>query len=275
MKQRLIAAGLALALAAAACERKPPPATGAARVLTVPGFKTPESVKYDPDLDLYFVTNINGNPSAKDNNGFISRIRPDGTVDSLAFVTGGRGGVTLNGPKGTALVGDTLWVADIDAVRGFNKRTGAPVATVDLAKLGAKFLNDLAVGPDGALYVTDTGILIDATGNVSHPGPDRIFRVGAKRDVSVAAQGDTLDRPNGITSDAANSSFVVVSFGGPAVFSWKSGDKAPTVIARGPGAWDGVEVLARSEEHTSELQSPCNLVCRLLLEKKKRKKLAR
>src|ERR1039457_7497600 len=30
--------------------------------------------------------------------------------------------------------------------------------------------------------------------------------------------------------------------------------------------------LSRSEEHTSELQSPCNLVCRLLLEKKKKKK---
>src|SRR5256885_4426376 len=30
-----------------------------------------------------------------------------------------------------------------------------------------------------------------------------------------------------------------------------------------------VVVLDRSEEHTSELQSPCNLVCRLLLEKKK------
>src|SRR5256885_14099969 len=29
-------------------------------------------------------------------------------------------------------------------------------------------------------------------------------------------------------------------------------------------------VRARSEEHTSELQSPCNLVCRLLLEKKKK-----
>src|SRR5256885_6729015 len=38
-----------------------------------------------------------------------------------------------------------------------------------------------------------------------------------------------------------------------------------------PGAflrpWDGAR--RRSEEHTSELQSPCNLVCRLLLEKKK------
>src|SRR2546426_3700031 len=32
---------------------------------------------------------------------------------------------------------------------------------------------------------------------------------------------------------------------------------------------------ARSEEHTSELQSPCNLVCRLLLEKKKKKKIPR
>src|SRR3989454_8564914 len=33
------------------------------------------------------------------------------------------------------------------------------------------------------------------------------------------------------------------------------------------GIWDGG--FERSEEHTSELQSPCNLVCRLLLEKKK------
>src|SRR5256885_10943503 len=30
------------------------------------------------------------------------------------------------------------------------------------------------------------------------------------------------------------------------------------------------DILERSEEHTSELQSPCNLVCRLLLEKKKK-----
>src|SRR5256885_11511822 len=35
----------------------------------------------------------------------------------------------------------------------------------------------------------------------------------------------------------------------------------------------GVARPARSEEHTSELQSPCNLVCRLLLEKKKRSRM--
>src|SRR5256885_3821729 len=32
-----------------------------------------------------------------------------------------------------------------------------------------------------------------------------------------------------------------------------------------------LQPAARSEEHTSELQSPCNLVCRLLLEKKKQR----
>src|SRR5256885_3093759 len=37
--------------------------------------------------------------------------------------------------------------------------------------------------------------------------------------------------------------------------------------------WHPLHVL-RSEEHTSELQSPCNLVCRLLLEKKKKERLS-
>src|SRR2546426_3462666 len=40
----------------------------------------------------------------------------------------------------------------------------------------------------------------------------------------------------------------------------------PTVRSR---PRTGAGGLQRSEEHTSELQSPCNLVCRLLLEKKK------
>src|SRR5688500_19747644 len=34
--------------------------------------------------------------------------------------------------------------------------------------------------------------------------------------------------------------------------------------------WRSLNLTGRSEEHTSELQSPCNLVCRLLLEKKER-----
>src|SRR2546426_4721838 len=49
----------------------------------------------------------------------------------------------------------------------------------------------------------------------------------------------------------------------------------PVVATAGGGLSEIVPprwlVPVRSEEHTSELQSPCNIVCRLLLEKKKRK----
>src|SRR2546426_2488492 len=47
-------------------------------------------------------------------------------------------------------------------------------------------------------------------------------------------------------------------------------DAATAVVDLGPGG-DVAAIRVRSEEHTSELQSPCNLVCRLLLEKKKQK----
>src|SRR5256885_11579075 len=44
---------------------------------------------------------------------------------------------------------------------------------------------------------------------------------------------------------------------------------AQVILASRDTCLDGRRLLKRSEEHTSELQSPCNLVCRLLLEKKK------
>src|SRR5205807_8427895 len=48
-------------------------------------------------------------------------------------------------------------------------------------------------------------------------------------------------------------------------------DKAATVSRLSKDVSEYLEAIdRRSEEHTSELQSPCNLVCRLLLEKKKK-----
>src|SRR6266571_5096109 len=215
----------------AAAAPTPPASPGATKLIVVEGFLTPESVLHDPVQDIYFVSNINGGPTAKDNNGFISRVRPDGAVENLKFIEGGHGGATLNAPKGLALRGDTLWVADIDMVRSFDAKTGAPRDSVSLAGLGAVFLNDIAIAQTGALYITDTGIRFDDVGNVLHPGPDRIFRLGTDRQVTVAVRGDTLGRPNGITLDSVGKRFIVVQFGGRSVLAWKPGDKAPSVIA--------------------------------------------
>jgi hypothetical protein len=203
----------------------------------VEGFQHPESARYDAELDVWYVSNVNGSPAAKDGNGYIARLHGDGTVDSMKWIVGGTRGVTLNGPKGLGLQGDTLWVADIDAVRAFNRRTGAPVATVDL-KGKAKFLNDLVVGPDG-VYITDTGV----EGGTRHTGPDQVFHIGAGHKASVALESDSLEGPNGIAWDQANARYVIVPFAGKVVRGWKPGSSTLTSLGTTAGQLDGVEVL--------------------------------
>ena len=219
--------------------------TAPGRTATVSGFKTPESVRYDSAGDVFYVSNINGSPLAKDNNGFISRMKPDGSIDSLQLIAGGRDGVTLNAPKGLALIGDTLWVADIDAVRAFNVKTGAVVATVDFTPFKALFLNDICVGGDGALYVTDTGIKPSGESMTHVAGSDRIFRIDAAHHATIALASDSLHWPNGITWDASGKRFIVAPYDKvPQILAWRPGAPQPVIIGYGSGQYDGVEILA-------------------------------
>jgi sugar lactone lactonase YvrE len=207
------------------------------------GMKVPESVKYDAELDVFYVANVNGNPSQKDNNGFIALVRADSTGVTRMLVEGGKNDVRLNAPKGMALRGDTLFVADIDMLRMFNRRTGAPIGAVSLRENNAMFLNDVAAGPDG-IYVTDTGIRFDEKGAMSHPGVNRIFKVVGTTVTAAKLDPDSLGNPNGITWDAANNRFILAGFGGPNVTAWKPGDSTMTTLTSGPGGYDGVEVLS-------------------------------
>ena len=234
---------------AVACsgERKVPHAAdaGAANpslarhVGTVKGLQTPESARWDSEIGVWFVSNINGTATGKDDNGFISRLKFDGTMDSLKFVAGGRNGVTLHSPKGMAIVGDTVWIADIDAVRGFNRKTGAWVANINVP--GAKILNDVVAGPDG-LYITDTGVEFDAGGKLTHPGPDRVFRIAGRR-VTTAITFQGKPGPNGITWDPASSRFLVVPFFDSTIVTWALGDTSASSFTRGLGMMDGIESL--------------------------------
>ncbi len=131
-------------------------------------------------------------PRGDGNNGFLSRVAPDGTVVALKWIAGGANGATLVKPLGIFLKGDLIYVADVTAVRTFDRRTGAPRTTFEIP--GAIRLNDLVVAGDGTIYVTDSGSDQAAGRDL----PDR--RTG--KISTFAARDPALERPNGIALTA-------------------------------------------------------------------------
>ena len=198
------------------------------------GFATPESVLHDAGADVYLVSNINGAPLEADGNGFISRLAPDGELLDLKWIDGASDGVTLNAPKGMALSGGMLYVADIDCLRVFDSTTGAPVT--EHCVTGATFLNDVAADDQSNVYFTDTGF--DAS--FSPSGADAIYLLSGGVVLDVA-RGDALGHPNGIA--IVPGGVQVVTFGsGEAYRVTPTGER--TNVAAVAGSLDGVEALA-------------------------------
>jgi sugar lactone lactonase YvrE len=218
---------------------------GARRVFVlVDAFDTPESARYDPEQDVFFVSDMTGYGSDKDGNGLIARVGAADPTKVTAFARGGQNGVQLDAPKGMVLHGDTLWVTDIDKLRAFDRHTGQPLATIDLAPQHAVLLNDIAVAPDGTLRVTDSGIKMTDKG-VIYVGGDKIFSIGPGGSVSVVAQGAQLGRPNGITWDAREKRWLVVNFDPftSRLMAYSPDFRREQQLDAGHGKWDGVEAL--------------------------------
>jgi hypothetical protein len=177
--------------------------------IVVPGFSTPESAVHDERADVYLVSNVAGHPQGLTNDGFISRIAPDGSVLEREWIRGGLNGVTLHAPTGIVLVGDVLYVADADAVRLFHRVTGAPLGTwpvpvtVENGHVVGFLLNDVCAGPRGEIYLTATGITVTADFDLIPTGLDAVYRFENGRRVTVAA-GPELRGPNGCWVVGAN-----------------------------------------------------------------------
>src|SRR5437879_3180288 len=87
---------------------------GVAFALQVTGLKDPAGFIVDPATGSYFISNENGQPTERDNNGFITKLDPDGKISKLKFIEGGAEGVTLNAPKGLALIGRCCNLTGVD-----------------------------------------------------------------------------------------------------------------------------------------------------------------
>jgi len=202
------------------------------------GFATPESVLHDEVADLYLVSNINGHPLQPDGNGFISRISPSGEVVDLKWIDGEAEGVTLSAPKGMAIVGDVLYVTDIDVVRMFHRVTGEPLGEIEVE--GATFLNDLAPAADAGVYLTDTGFQLSADGGFEPSGTDAVYHIAADGEVHTLIADPGLGAPNGVVE--VDGEVWVVTFGSGEIFRLVDGERVDLMTVA-EGQLDGIVLV--------------------------------
>ena len=144
--------------------------------ISEPVFKVPESVCFDSQRGVLYVSNINGASDAKDGNGFISQLGLDGKVINLQWITG------LNAPKGMGIFNGKLYVTDIDQVVEIDISQGKIMARYPAD--GAEFLNDITISPEGKVFVSDMR-------------SDQIYLLHQGQ-ITTWLTGAELTRPNGL-----------------------------------------------------------------------------
>jgi sugar lactone lactonase YvrE len=110
--------------------------------------RVPESVLFDRQSNILYVSNIDGKSNEKDGRGFISKLSPDGKIISREWATG------LNAAKGMGIYKGKLYVADLTRVAIFDLSSGKMSGSVEIE--GAQFLNDITIDNNGSVYISDS-----------------------------------------------------------------------------------------------------------------------
>ena len=198
----LFVAAVALGLATAPCD--------ALAQITVTNLQSPYSFVSSASGKEYFISSVNGDPEAVDNNGFITKLDASGNIVNLKFIQGGANGVTLNAPKGMTLVEQTLYVADLDQLRAFDMVSGASVGSVPMPAVPGQApvsLTDVASNGAGLLYCSDQGA-------------NRIYRVELpSRKVTLFVADPALAGPAGLAVHPKSGELIAVSWNKGKIFS--------------------------------------------------------
>lgn len=180
------------------------------------GLKTPESVLFDSETNRIFVSNIDGDPAAKDGNGFISVLTPEGKIKNLKWVTG------FNAPKGLAVFKERLYVSDIDELVVVNMKSAKIEKRFKVEN--AIFLNDVTVSDAGTVFVTDT----------------RTTKIYALADgkLSLWLDDPLLVNPNGLWAEKGN-----LYVGTENILEINIASKKINILVENCGGIDGLEKL--------------------------------
>lgn len=184
--------------------------------------RIPESAAYDPARGCLYVSNYDAfNPSPAEGRQFVSKLSLDGRIETPEWVGG------LRNPTGLCVVGDKLYAVERQAVAEIDILQAKVTARVPLP--GAMMPNDIAAGPDGALYVSDSN-------------RSTIFRIaGGKAEEWL--RGAEIARPNGIAV-AAGKLYVGVNAEGRLKSVDLASKAIQTVAVFAPGIIDGIAAIS-------------------------------
>ncbi len=162
---------------------------------------------------------------------------PEGNLLELKWIDGAKPDVKLDAPKGMAISGGVLWVADITVVRKFDAKTGKPLGEVKLP--GSSFLNDVAPAPDDGIYVTDSGL--DPSFKPS--GTDAVYQIAKDGKVTTLAKNKDLGGPNGVV--AYDGTVYMVTFRSGIIATVPATNEKPWSLPK--GQLDGIVVRGKDD----------------------------
>ena len=193
-----------------------------------------ESVCYDAERDVLFVSCINGNPTTKDGNGYIAQISLEGEVLNQKWVSG------LDAPKGMGIYNGKLYVTDIDNLVEIDINTAKIEKRFPVE--GAKFLNDVAIDPKGNVYFSDMGT------NLIHKLTDNT--------IELFLDDSEISKPNGVLYE--NGDIVIGTNNG--IFAVRISDGKMWHIIKITGGIDGLKSDGKGSYIISDWKGKIQLV---------------